>query len=164
MRRLRDSKALTALQRADLATILREESDWGIGVVSSEQIDRVGIVEGTRQAMLQALASLSTSPDHVLLDGRPVYLNGRPTRSIIRGDALCISISAASIVAKVARDAMMEQEENSFPGYGFAKHKGYGTRAHMEALSRLGPCPIHRRSFAPVRESLPIAPNRGFLA
>ena len=163
MRRLRDSKALTARQRGDLAAILREETDWGIGVVPSEEIDRVGIMEGTRQAMLRALAALSSAPDHVLLDGRPVYLNGRATRSIIRGDALCISISAASIVAKVARDAMMEEEEERFPGYGFAKHKGYCTSAHMEALSRLGPCPIHRRSFAPVSAMLPSAPVQGAL-
>ena len=158
LRRLRDSKVIAPRQRSDLAAIIREETDWGIGVVSSERIDRLGIAEGTRQAMLQALASLASPPDHVLLDGRPLHLNDHPTLAIIHGDALCISIAAASIVAKDARDAMMDEEEQRFPGYGFGRHKGYGTSAHMEALRELGPCPIHRRSFAPVRALLTGAP------
>ncbi len=163
LRRLRDSKVLAPRQRSDLAAIIREETDWGIGVISSECIDRLGIAEGVRQAMLQALASLASPPDHVLLDGRPVHLDGHPTLAIIHGDALCISIAAASIVAKVARDAMMDEEEQRFPGYGFGRHKGYGTSAHMEALRELGPCPIHRRSFAPVRALLTGAPVQSAL-
>ena len=163
LRRLRDSKVLAPRQRSDLAAIIREETDWGIGVVSSERIDRMGIAEGVRQAMLQALASLASPPDHVLLDGRPLHLDGHATLAIVHGDALCISIAAASIVAKDARDAIMDEEEQRFPGYGFGRHKGYGTSAHMEALRELGPCPIHRRSFAPVRALLTGAPVQSAL-
>ena len=101
--------------------------------------------------MVRAVESLMFRPQHLLLDAIEIQSLDIPQTSIIKGDAKCLSIAAASIVAKVTRDAMMEQMDAQYPGYGFARHKGYGTRVHIESLNRLGPCPIHRYSFAPVR-------------
>jgi uncharacterized protein (TIGR00252 family) len=104
--------------------------------------------------MTRAVANLAVRPDHLLVDAVPLSEPGLPYRHLVRGDSLCLSIAAASIVAKVARDSRMVEEDAAYPGYGFAKHKGYPSPEHLECLARLGPCPIHRRSFAPVRAML----------
>ncbi len=149
---LRDSKVLSSLQRQRLAAVINDEAQAvGLGFVAPEDIDSLGIVRATRLAMTRAISGLSVSPDHLIIDALPLPEAGLPFRAIIKGDALCRSISAASIVAKVTRDSHMNTEDSSYPGYGFARHKGYGTSEHLKQLTRLGPCPIHRRSFAPVR-------------
>ena len=115
----------------------------------------MGIAPATREAMLRALGSLPSRPDFVLVDGLPVNLDGLPAKALVGGDGRCMSIAAASIVAKVTRDAIMLEEHARYPDYGFDSNKGYPTPAHLEQLRRLGPCPIHRRSFAPVHEAMP---------
>ncbi|MEE8442675.1 MAG: ribonuclease HII [Dehalococcoidia bacterium] len=157
---LRDSKALSAAQRQRLAPLITQSAvAVGIGATGPEEIDAVGIVQATRSAMAQAVASLSIQPDHLLIDAVPLPEAGIPFRSLIKGDSLCRSIAAASIVAKVARDQHMVREDAAHPGYGFAQHKGYPTSEHLERLAHLGPCPIHRRSFAPVRALISPSPE-----
>jgi ribonuclease HII len=129
----------------------------GVGFVSHTAIDRIGIAEATRQAMLRAVGELRRRPQHLLIDALTLKACSLPQKGIIDGDATCISIAAASIVAKVARDRYMRGHDRRFSGYGFARNKGYATREHLEALRRLGPCEIHRRSFAPVREMVQAA-------
>ena len=148
---INDSKALPAAQRERLAPlILASAVASGIGAAGPEEIDSLGIVGATRAAMARAVAGLDIRPDYLLIDAVPLAEPGIPFRAIIHGDALCRSIAAASIVAKVYRDRLMVQEDARYPGYGFARHKGYPTPEHLERLAELGPCPIHRRSFAPV--------------
>ena len=155
--RLRDSKQLSPRQRAALYECIRDSGvSWAAGVVSNGELDRVGIAPATREAMLRAVGGLPSRPDFVLLDGLPVDMGGLHTRALVRGDGRCLSIAAASIVAKVTRDAIMLEEHARYPDYGFNSNKGYPTRAHLEQLRRLGPCPIHRRSFAPVQGMLAI--------
>ncbi|MBI1885802.1 MAG: ribonuclease HII [Chloroflexi bacterium] len=155
LRRVRDSKELPPNVREELAAcIWRHALAVGIGVVPHRVIDDVGIVEATRQAMLQALGELSLWPEYVLIDAVTLPTLSAPQRAIIDGDARSRSIACASIVAKVARDSLMLQEDIRHHGYGFATNKGYGTPEHLGALRRLGPCDIHRHSFAPVREAL----------
>lgn len=150
---VRDSKMLTPRMRQHLSQLIRESAlAFGIGMVPSQAIDAYGIVPATRMAMQQAIQMLSRSPQHLLIDAIKLPSVRLPQKSIIHGDALCLSIACASIVAKVARDELMIAMEKDYPGYGFARHKGYGTRGHVAALGNLGPCPIHRRSFAPVHE------------
>ncbi|MBI4312559.1 MAG: ribonuclease HII [Chloroflexi bacterium] len=152
---LRDSKALTAAQRVRLDAAIRSGATAAAtGSASSEEIDSLGIVGATRQAMTRAIATLSLRPDHLLIDALPLPDAGLPFRAIIKGDALCRSIAAASIIAKVARDALMNEMDACYPGYGIAQHKGYPTPDHLARLAELGPSPIHRRSFAPVRQLL----------
>lgn len=149
-----DSKRLTARQRERLDTAIRGVAiAVGLGQASAEEIDAWGILPATRLAMARAMASLSVRPSFALIDGRGLELRDVPSRCIVKGDALCLSIAAASIVAKVARDRQMREMDAIYPGYGFARHKGYGTAAHMERLAALGPSPVHRRSFAPVRRA-----------
>lgn len=149
---LRDSKQLTAAARERLAPRVRElAAGVGVGSASPEEIDSLGIVGATMAAMSRAVRELATDVDHLLVDAVALECDGLPCRAIIHGDALCCSIAAASIVAKVARDALMDEMDALHPGYGFSRHKGYGTAEHMAALERLGPTPLHRRSFAPVR-------------
>ena len=152
--RIRDSKLLTPKARAELAAALHDAALVGVGSASSRDIDRLGIVKATHRAMRRALANLHPPPDYVLVDGRERFRGGPPKKTIVDGDALCYCIAAASIVAKVARDRMMVALDRRYPGYGFARHKGYATRLHVEALERLGPTPAHRRLFAPVRRLL----------
>ena len=152
MKTVRDSKQLSAIQRQSaLANLQNAGAILRVGICSSDEIDEIGILVATKLAMKRAIDSLMIPPDYLLLDAIDLPDVSVPQRPIIRGDSICLSISAASIVAKVTRDAIMQRADEIFPGYGFAKHKGYGTRQHMECLSRLGPCPIHRFSFAPVR-------------
>ena len=126
----------------------------GVGSASHAEIDALGIVGATVAAMSRAIRQLPQSADHLLVDALRLECDGLPCRAIIHGDALCCSIAAASIVAKVARDSLMGELDALHPGYGFARHKGYPTPEHLAALERLGPTPLHRRSFAPVRRVL----------
>jgi ribonuclease HII len=155
LQRVRDSKELPPAEREDLAHHIRRDAlAVGVGFVSHTVIDRIGIAEATRQAMLRAVGDLTRRPQHLLIDALTLRACSLPQKGIIDGDARCISIAAASIVAKVARDRHMTERDHRFTGYGFSRNKGYGTREHLEALRRLGPCEIHRRSFAPVREMI----------
>lgn len=162
---IKDSKLLTAKQRDKLAPLIQQQADgWGLGVVSVEEIDRINILQASLLAMVKALDALGLAPDCLLIDGNqpiPLHLLRQSRRAadwrphqmpIVKGDQLCLSIAAASIIAKVARDKMMVAYDEQFPDYGFANHKGYGSAAHLKALRRHGPSPIHRKSFAPVRE------------
>lgn len=154
---INDSKSLSAAQRDDSYALLTGGAcpcEIGIGTADVAEIDSLNILRATHLAMARALNALNPLPDLALVDGLPVP--GLPCRSqaIVAGDGRSLSIAAASIVAKVTRDRMMVELDSRFPGYDFARHKGYGTRIHMEALLRLGPCPAHRRSFRPVQEAL----------
>ena len=152
---LRDSKQLTAKARERLTPQVRRfAAGVGIGSASPAEIDALGIVGATVAAMSRAIRQLPQSADHLLVDALRLECDGLPCRPIIHGDALCSSIAAASIVAKVARDSLMVELDALHPGYGFARHKGYPTVEHLAALERLGPTPLHRRSFAPVRRVL----------
>jgi ribonuclease HII len=148
---LNDSKRLARKARERLATAIREQSiAVGIGAVDPGEIDRMNIFRAGLEAMRRAAAALGVRPDHVMVDARTIPNLGIAQTALIGGDALDGSIAAASIVAKVHRDALMRGMEERHPGYGFDRHMGYGTALHLERLRRLGPSPIHRRSFAPV--------------
>jgi ribonuclease HII len=150
---VRDSKQLTARERDRLFEVIVQHAvAVGVGIGSVEMIDERNILQATKYAMREALAQLTIPPQALLLDA--IHLPGIELlqRSIIKGDALCLSIAAASIIAKVTRDRMMIQMHEHFPAYGFAQHKGYGTEYHLVALREHGATPHHRRSFAPVRE------------
>lgn len=151
---LNDSKQLTPRRRDTLFHLLTAHGDvcWGLGEGTVEEIDSVNILRATHRAMARAVAALERAPDHVLVDGLPV--KGLPCSStaVVKGDARSFLIAAASILAKVHRDRLMEDLDRRYPGYGLKQHKGYGTRAHLDALNRLGPSPCHRRSFAPVAQ------------
>jgi len=152
---VRDSKQLTAQQRECLYEVIMQQAlAVGIGIGSVEMIDERNILQATKYAMRSAFEQLSISPQALLLDALRLAEIELPQRSIIRGDSLCLSIAAASIIAKVTRDRLMIQLHEQYPAYGFAQHKGYGTEAHLEALREYGVTPIHRKSFAPVREAL----------
>jgi ribonuclease HII len=152
---VRDSKQLSAAQRDRLYTVVMERAvGVGVGVVSVEWIDRYNILRATRMAMQQALAALPVRPTYLLLDAVKLPAARLPQLALIKGDARCLSIAAASVVAKVTRDRLMQTLDERYPGYGFAQHKGYGTAAHKRALASLGPSPAHRRTFAPVRALL----------
>ena len=152
---LRDSKMLSHGQLEHLYGVITSAAvAWGVGGASGEVIDTQGIVPATKLAMRRAIAALRPQPHALLIDAVDLSEAGLPCRAIIDGDALCGSISAASIVAKVTRDRLMEEMDGQYPGYGFARHKGYATAEHLRLLERLGPCPIHRRSFAPVSDLL----------
>lgn len=150
-RGLTDSKALAARERERLdARIRRSALAWCIAEASVAEIDRLNILQATLLAMRRAVAGLSPGPTAVWVDGNRAPGLDLPTRTVIGGDGQAPAISAASVIAKVARDAEMARLEARYPGYGLAVHKGYCTPAHREALSRLGPTPVHRYSFAPV--------------
>ena len=149
---VRDSKQLTPRQRERLYPIIESVAlAVAVGVVPPERIDEVGIVPATRQAMGLAIAHLNLHPDFLLIDFLSLPDLPVSQKGITNGDALSLSIAAASIVAKVTRDRLMVQLDSRYPGYGFARHKGYGTSQHREALVRLGPSPVHRLSYAPMR-------------
>ena len=151
---IRDSKVMTRIQREKVFGHLKEEAlGFQSGAASALEIDELGIVPATRLAMTRALNSLALMPQYLLLDAFPLPGVDIPQLAIIKGDATCLSIAASSVVAKVTRDRMMEEFDEQFPGYGFAKNKGYGTGEHMRILEELGPCPIHRFSFEPVKGS-----------
>lgn len=144
-----DSKKLSPSRRDDLYTqIVTRAVAIGVGIVDHAVIDRMNILNATLRAMTSALDQLAIVPEHVLIDGNRVPPVGVPCTSIVHGDARSFTIAAASIVAKVTRDRLMIAYDREYPGYGFARHKGYGTRAHREAIARLGQSPIHRLSFS----------------
>ncbi len=150
---VRDSKQMNVHQREYWADIIKEHAQaWGIGSAVHSEIDQMGILPATRLAMQRALEQLSTSPDHLLIDALLLPNLNTPQTALIKGDQRCLSIAAASILAKTTRDALMRQEDDYYPLYGFSRHKGYGTRIHQRALTENGPCPIHRMSFRPLRE------------
>jgi ribonuclease HII len=150
---LNDSKQLNASRREEFHDLLMNNPDIQHAVVSVdvEVIDRINILAATHQAMNEALALLKIPPDHVLVDGCAVKSLRFPQTALVKGDARSYSIAAASVLAKVTRDRMMLEFDRLFPQYGFAGHKGYGTPRHLEAIRLHGPCPIHRRSFAPFK-------------
>ena len=151
-----DSKILTESQRE--ALYARITGGWPcvfrVGVAGTDEIDRLNILRATHLAMARALAAISPAPDFALVDGLPVPGLPCPSLSVVHGDGRSLSIAAASIIAKVTRDRMMMELHQRYPEYGFARHKGYGTKVHLQALLELGPCPEHRRSFRPVQEAL----------
>ena len=152
---LNDSKQLSEKRRDALAPLIRENAiAWAVGWASVEEIDEINIRQANFRAMKRAFAGLSVKPSHALVDGKDPPPLACKVTTIIGGDALEACISAASILAKTARDAHMVELCAQYPGYGFSQHKGYGSAAHMEALKRLGPSPVHRRTFAPVRALL----------
>jgi ribonuclease HII len=153
--RLRDSKCVAPDEREKLAARVRSRAlGVAIGVAGVDEIDRINIFQASMLAMTRAVAALAPAPRKLLIDGPHCPRGAIPARAIIGGDGIVASISAASIVAKVHRDALMVALDRDWPGYGFAAHKGYSTPQHFAALDALGACPIHRRSFAPVRRSL----------
>ena len=154
-----DSKKLTPEQRSELVGHIKAEAiAWGVGIVEPDEIDRINIYRAGLLAMRRAVEALSVLPDYLLIDARSLKELSIPQRGIVRGDAQSISIAAASIVAKTTRDALMVELDRRFPGYGFARHKGYPVHEHCRALAALGACAVHRRSFAPVREVLGLDP------
>ena len=153
---LNDSKQLTEPQRERLFAELTAHAGIAraVAIVEAAEIDRINILRATHEAMRRAVAALAVQPGHVLIDGRPVHPFPHPQTALVGGDGLSFSIAAASVIAKVTRDRLMLELDAVHPGYGFARHKGYGTPQHLAMLRAHGPCPIHRRSFAPVAHAL----------
>jgi ribonuclease HII len=152
---LNDSKKLTAKKREHFHAMLTVHADihWGIGQADVAEIDRLNILRATHLAMARAVEALPRKPDHALVDGLPVRGLTVPHTALVAGDTLSLSIAAASIIAKVTRDRLMTALDAQYPQYGFARHKGYGVREHLEALRSHGPSPVHRRSFQPVAQT-----------
>jgi len=150
---VRDSKALSPKRREELSLRIKEVAlGFSFGLVPEKVIDRINIFQATLLAMQKAVEGLDRKPDFLLIDGRHAPPTDITHRTIVRGDALSYSIACASILAKVERDRMMVAYDEQFPAYGFARHKGYPTKQHIEALKKYGPCRIHRISFGPVKE------------
>jgi ribonuclease HII len=154
---LNDSKQLDEDAREAAYTLILATARIGVGIADVGRIDRDNIEKATHAAMRDAVAALGIRPGLVLVDGNRLPLLDMPARAIVKGDGKCLSIAAASIVAKVRRDRIMRQIGRDFPGYGFERHKGYGVPEHRAALERLGVCPHHRRSFRPVQLALGLA-------
>lgn len=160
---LRDSKRLTRLRREVLAQEIRERAlAWALGRAEVEEIDRLNILRASHLAMQRAVEALTLRPELVFVDGNLTPAFVMPAVALVGGDDLMPSISAAAILAKVARDAEMKILAQRYPGYGLERHKGYATARHLDALAQLGPCPSHRRSFAPVRDSAGLAERELF--
>lgn len=150
-----DSKLLTESEREELYLVITQRAvGIGIGSASEQEIDQLNILEATRLAMQRALAGLRPQPDCLLIDAISLPACSIPLRSIIKGDALCMSVAAASIVAKVTRDRLMAEYHRQYPHYNFLSHKGYCTEEHLQQLATHGPCLIHRRTYAPVAEAI----------
>ena len=148
IRGLRDSKKLTEKRREELFEEIREKSAaWSVAMTGPGEIDRINILQAALRAMEKAVEVLSVAPDFVLVDGNARISIAVEQKTVVGGDDRCASIAAASIVAKVTRDRLMRELETEYPGYGFSRHKGYPSKEHRESLRRLGPCPIHRKSF-----------------
>jgi ribonuclease HII len=157
LKSVRDSKEIPPAKRDLLFGLIQGEAiAIGTGVVAPEIIDSIGIVNATRIAMCQAVEQLACSPDFLLIDALTLPQFPTAQKGIIKGDKLCLSIACASIIAKVTRDRIMVELDGHYPGYGLARHKGYGTKQHFSSLLQQGPSPIHRYSFAPLREAVQI--------
>jgi len=149
--KVRDSKQLKPSDRENLHDNIREAAiSVGVGVQSNEIIDSIGIARATRLAMISAIQKLTPEPQYLLIDYFRIPEISMPQKGIVNGDGICFSIACASIIAKVTRDRMVVEMDGEYPGYGFAGHKGYGTREHLDCLRKIGPCRLHRRSFRPV--------------
>src|SRR5512133_3903137 len=160
-RGLDDSKQLDARARERLCAEVKAGAvAWAVGQASHEEVDAINVYQAGLLAMRRAVEALAVRPDRLLVDARRIPDLAIPQQGIIKGDAKSLSIAAASVVAKVTRDALMVEAEARYPGYGFARHKGYGAPEHLDALRRLGPCEIHRRTFAPVREAIDGGPRQ----
>ncbi len=145
---INDSKKLSSSRREELLEIIQRKAlSFAVGIVDEKEIDRINILRATFKAMRMAIGSLSIHPEHLLIDGGPLPEKIYPQTAIVKGDQKSFSIAAASIVAKVVRDRMMVKYDKEYPQYGFARHKGYGTKEHVNAIRKYGPCEIHRRSF-----------------
>lgn len=152
---VRDSKLMSAKQRETWADVIRRTAvAWRVGMADHEEIDRLGIVPATRLAMQRAIQGLHPQPRHLLIDAVRLPAVPIPQQSMIKGDQRSLSIAAASILAKTARDALLVELADTWPQYGFERHKGYGTRLHQRKLAEYGPCPLHRQSFAPIKALL----------
>lgn len=150
-----DSKKLSEKSREKWYEFLTKHKKikWGVGIVSEKIIDKINILEATKLAMMEAIKKMGAHPDFLLIDGNFILeIPNLNQKAVIKGDTKIISIAAASIIAKVTRDKMMQQFNEDYPEYGFNKHKGYGTALHCKAIKKFGPCPIHRRSFEPIKE------------
>ncbi|HON07383.1 MAG TPA: ribonuclease HII [Verrucomicrobiota bacterium] len=154
---LNDSKQLSPQKREYFYNILTASSliKWAYALVESDEIDKINILNATHKAMALAINKLSPQPKHLLIDGNPVKSLTIPQTAIVKGDSLSYSIAAASVIAKVTRDKMMMEYDKIYPNYGFAVHKGYGTKQHLNALQNYGATPIHRKSFAPLNNQQP---------
>nr|WP_202944929.1 ribonuclease HII [Lentisphaera araneosa] len=150
-----DSKKLSRKKRRLIYDQLLEVEgvNYALGIVEAEEIDEINILQASHLAMRKAVKAMKVKPDYLLIDGLPVPGFEQDSRSIVKGDSRSVSIAAASILAKEFRDDLMIEYSKKYPEYGFEKHMGYGTKLHMEALKNCGPCPLHRRSFAPVRKA-----------
>lgn len=152
---IKDSKKLTPAVRERLATTIKEAAlDWHVASATAKEVDQLNVLQATMVAMRRAVAGLSTKPTLVRIDGNKKPDLSLPTIAVVGGDQLFVEISAASILAKVTRDEYLIKLDQQHPGYGFASHKGYGTKAHLAALETLGPLPCHRQTFAPVSKIL----------
>jgi ribonuclease HII len=152
---LADSKLLDPARRESLAVAIRRDAlAWAVAFATVEEIDSMNILRASLAAMARAVEALGVDPDEVVVDGLHVPVTTWPCRALVKADRLVAAVSAASILAKTARDEEMVRLDATFPGYGFARHKGYPTPEHLDALRALGPCSIHRRSFGPVREAI----------
>ena len=155
-RHLHDSKRLTPARRKAIYGELTTSLDirWACAALDARDVDRLNVLHATHEAMRRAVLALDPRPDHALIDGLPVHPFPIPHTALVEGDGISLSIAAASVIAKVTRDRMMEEFDRQFPAYGFSRHKGYSTRQHLAILARDGPCPIHRYSFRPVAQPL----------
>jgi ribonuclease HII len=150
---INDSKRISSKVRNQLALVIKKKAlAVGIGIVNEKQIDRINIRQASLLAMQRAVQNLPLIPDYALVDGRDIPVLTSQARALIKGDRVCFSVAAASIIAKVTRDQMMVKYHKIYPEYGFDRHKGYPTPRHLQAIQRYGPCPIHRRSFRPIRQ------------
>jgi ribonuclease HII len=151
---LTDSKKLSAKKRTELDAAIRDNAVcWAIAEVDAETIDRINIRRASLLAMRRAVEQLAQSPDYLLIDGRDTIEWDCEQQAVVRGDATSFSIAAASVLAKVYRDRLLVELDGKYPGYGLARHKGYGSKEHMAALDRLGPTPLHRKSYRPVAQA-----------
>ncbi|MBN9652830.1 ribonuclease HII [Halobacillus sp. GSS1] len=151
---LNDSKKLSLKSREAYFERIKADADWGVGIVTNKEIDQINIYQASKLAMKRAVEDLSGKPEHLLIDAMELDAISSPQTKLIKGDERSVSIAAASVIAKVTRDRMMAEIDERYPMYEFRNNQGYGTKPHVEALKNHGPCPIHRKTFAPVKDLL----------